>query len=325
MVITPCSQRCVSRRAFTLIELLVVIAIIAVLIALLLPAVQQAREAARRSQCQNNLKQLGLAMHNYHDTHGRFPARGYAGGVGLNQDVNGNWGWAAMILPMIEQSAIYNQLQVGNGNRVPQDPANMTATNDYRTAAAGSREALMARTFPVYLCPSANGEPNNKYSNYLGTMMYGLNARIGMVPNNVLPLKGLTIADIKDGTSNTLLIAEKALTDGTFTAIGGHWAAARICNASINIVAAQNRINTPFDGTWNSTNNCYTENNGGALVSRAVVASPHVGGAFFAMCDGSVRFVSENISANPTPKDDTGNYTLQNLFNVADGNTIGEF
>ncbi|MBR9800775.1 DUF1559 domain-containing protein, partial [bacterium] len=102
-----------NRYAFTLIELLVVIAIIAILVALLLPAVQQAREAARRSSCKNNLKQLGLAIHNYHDTHGVFPP-GYIDGDGITNGGTGQSGgndngysWQAMILPMIEQSALY--------------------------------------------------------------------------------------------------------------------------------------------------------------------------------------------------------------------------
>ena len=99
------------KRGFTLIELLVVIAIIAILIALLLPAVQQAREAARRTQCKNNIKQLGLALHNYHDVNLTFPP-GYVlqegGAVGAH-----NWDWSAMILPYIEQSALFNTLDVG--------------------------------------------------------------------------------------------------------------------------------------------------------------------------------------------------------------------
>ena len=108
-----------KRFGFTLIELLVVIAIIAILVALLLPAVQQAREAARRSSCKNNLKQLGLALHNYHDTHGVFPAGYYAGdhpsvadGEGDGRDAR--YGWGSMILPFLEQAPLYDKMQVGD-------------------------------------------------------------------------------------------------------------------------------------------------------------------------------------------------------------------
>lgn len=100
------------RRGFTLIELLVVIAIIAVLVALLLPAVQQAREAARRSSCKNNMKQLGLALHNYHDTHFSFPP-GYLdqdsyGGFGFVDINQGHWAWSASLLPFLDQAPLYN-------------------------------------------------------------------------------------------------------------------------------------------------------------------------------------------------------------------------
>ena len=114
-------------RGFTLIELLVVIAIIAVLIALLLPAVQAAREAARRAQCVNNMKQIVLAMHNYHDTVGKFPSESIAGDDYYSQDMNGNvtwWNWCAFILPRLEQSGIYNSMNFSLQNY---DNANMTA------------------------------------------------------------------------------------------------------------------------------------------------------------------------------------------------------
>src|SRR6187399_2611271 len=99
------------RRGFTLIELLVVIAIIAVLIALLLPAVQQAREAARRTQCKNNLKQIGLALHNFHDTFLHFP-------VGEANDDNNQWGWTAFLLPYFDQANTYMALNDGTVNAI---------------------------------------------------------------------------------------------------------------------------------------------------------------------------------------------------------------
>ena len=103
------------KRAFTLIELLVVIAIIAVLIGLLLPAIQKVREAANRIRCQNNLKQIGLALHNYHDANNRFPP-GYASGVASNgEDTGPGWGWAAQILPHMEQSPLANSIRYSLG------------------------------------------------------------------------------------------------------------------------------------------------------------------------------------------------------------------
>ena len=101
-----------TQRGFTLIELLVVIAIIAILIAILLPAVQQAREAARRMSCQNNMKQLGLAMHNFHDTYGNFP-------VGVTDDDMNNWGWGVYLLPYIEQNNIYDNMTTRAGSSIP--------------------------------------------------------------------------------------------------------------------------------------------------------------------------------------------------------------
>src|SRR5476651_1965349 len=116
------------RRAFTLIELLVVIAIIAVLVALLLPAVQQAREAARRSQCKNNLKQIGLAFHNYHDQFGQWPCFEtvqYAGTPAAPVQLQNGNGWALGMLPALEQTAVFNAY---NKNGLPWDPSNIGST-----------------------------------------------------------------------------------------------------------------------------------------------------------------------------------------------------
>lgn len=309
------------KRGFTLIELLVVIAIIAILVALLLPAVQQAREAARRTQCKNNLKQIGLAMHNYHDAFQEFPLVGTVGGVGSNQDRDWSWPWSMRILPYLDASPLYSQLQVGEELTVPHDSANLGNPNDFTTATAGTPEALLTTKIPVYLCPSSPGSQVNRYQKNMGTLMYGMNNQIGPVPN---PVTSVKIADILDGTSNTLLVAEKSLMESPFVSIGATWATLRpACGFRLAIVSAHVEMNTPFDGSFNATTNCYAETPGS--VTRAVVTSAHTGGAHFLMCDGAVRFVSENIESNPAVNGTGGNFLYQNLFNTADENPIGEF
>ncbi len=317
------------RLAFTLIELLVVIAIIAILIALLLPAVQQAREAARRTQCKNNMKQLGLAFHNYHDVHSRFPPYCVAGGVGVAQDVNRNWGYQAMLFPYIDQAPLYNRLGVGQSNLVP-NAAN-TTSYDYTTAAAGSIESLLTTRIPGFMCPSANGAEVNEYQNKLGTMMYAMNNQMAPQPVTSGQTRGamaMSVSDVTDGTSNTMLMAEKALMTAPFLSIGSQWIMGRVCGSRISIVAAYSPMNTPFLGSLNAGALCYSETSQGSTqASRAIVASPHTGGAHFLMCDGAVRFVSENIQASPVWSS-TGagqNYLYQNLFNIDDRNVIGEF
>ncbi|HUQ71374.1 MAG TPA: DUF1559 domain-containing protein, partial [Planctomycetaceae bacterium] len=132
------------RRGFTLIELLVVIAIIAILIALLLPAVQQAREAARRTQCRNNLKQLGLALHNYHDNFNIFPM-GFSDVVAGNAERNGSgWAWSAMVLPYLDQAPLYNQF---NFNVTPYNCVNCAAP-------ITGNQALVGTQLAAFSCPS---------------------------------------------------------------------------------------------------------------------------------------------------------------------------
>ena len=134
-----------SHRAFTLIELLVVIAIIAVLIALLLPAVQQAREAARRTQCKNNLKQFGLALHNYHDTHLLFPSAVFwtdANRDGQADTDVGHWAWGTMVLPFLEQGNLFTRLRAGA----------LTPLQSH-TASPG----ILKTSLPVFLCPTDDG------------------------------------------------------------------------------------------------------------------------------------------------------------------------
>ncbi|MCA8987405.1 MAG: DUF1559 domain-containing protein [Planctomycetaceae bacterium] len=144
------------RKAFTLIELLVVIAIIAILVALLLPAVQQAREAARRSACKNNLKQIGLALHNYHDTHGTFPLNNVADRTGSMASLT-SVSWYTMSLPFLEQAALYDTL----------DFTTIGTLNALDNAAA---QAARAQIIPTLMCPS-NPQPKV----FRGAMLYDRN------------------------------------------------------------------------------------------------------------------------------------------------------
>src|SRR5690606_10304365 len=142
---------------FTLIELLVVIAIIAILIALLLPAVQQAREAARRTQCKNNLKQLALAMHNYESTYGIFPVgcprqydAGPLGPVFGTEGRNGMWSWGPMVMPFVEQATLPEQIQY-------------SGLHTFQAASDPAILSLMQQPLQVFRCPSDIGPPLNVY------------------------------------------------------------------------------------------------------------------------------------------------------------------
>jgi prepilin-type N-terminal cleavage/methylation domain-containing protein/prepilin-type processing-associated H-X9-DG protein len=246
-----------SRCGFTLIELLVVIAIIAILIGLLLPAVQKVRDAANRMKCQNNLKQLCLGLHMYHDSYSKFP-------VGEFNDDNANWGWGSTILPYIEQSAAYNLLVAdmwinyaafipghGPNNGAPGQGAGFNVDNINGTGGtpnasppvskggtvnglAGGGVAKMV--IPLFMCPSdswPSATANNFYgkSNYLGNMgsdtsggTWDWNHPTGGTANGVLLQANnnnntwaVTLQDIIDGTSNTVAIGE--VTNGCATAI----------------------------------------------------------------------------------------------------------
>ena len=300
------------RRGFTLIELLVVIAIIAVLIALLLPAVQQAREAARRSQCKNNLKQVGLALHNYHDTMQTFPP-GMINSPAAAGTTGTGWAWSAFILPGMDQAPLYNNLQP-NG---PMDVTNATQLAYLRTI------------LPVYLCPSnpsatpaqnpytpivTNGSTATAIgmSNYVAVagqldMDSGYGAKDGTFFNN----SKIGIRDITDGTSNTAIVMERDTLKsktGDGNHLGGNWAgvSAPICtNCNYDFYA----VMVSARGTYGSLNGTGTRDD------RRAPASAHVGGVHMLLGDGSIRFVSENVDAT----------TYYRLASRADGFVLGEF
>jgi len=191
-----------SLRAFTLIELLVVIAIIAVLIALLLPAVQAAREAARRAQCVNNLKQVGLALHNYHDVHQTFPSGGW-----LTPTMN--TGWSAAVLPSLEQHAVYDALNVSFSYNASVNSTTVHTVLNVYLCPSEPRKTLWNRNdYSGDLFLSADADYGGMYgprgfAGYLNPVIQNEPPRGAMVYNMCLGFK-----DITDGTSQTILIGE---------------------------------------------------------------------------------------------------------------------
>ncbi|ODA34663.1 DUF1559 domain-containing protein [Planctopirus hydrillae] len=302
-----------KRRGFTLIELLVVIAIIAVLIALLLPAVQQARESARRTQCRNNLKQMGLALHNYHDQYQCFPASFYRGWPFVNTTTTPTsgtpgWGWQTMILPQIDQAPLYNLLNVGT-NRL-----NGTATVTFQGVAGTPIKVLGQQPIAAYRCPSDVGarlNPNRgdyATSNYLGVFgpafdntVEGSDALVrgSWIGRNrgIFGANSSTqFKNITDGTTNTVMIGEIAL--GSFRVDsaglpvnfnGGTWMGLSSDNTS-NVNTALSLCGYCIPANTGAVNRRINSPNGGNAFS-----SFHTGGAHFAMADGSVRFLSENL------------------------------
>ena len=305
------------RSGFTLIELLVVIAIIAVLIALLLPAVQQAREAARRTQCKNNLKQMGLALHNYHDTFLCFPP-GYVGAPGDNDCASihpaaPGWGWTVAILPYIDQTPLYNQLGASSIKQ-----AVCSTPSGAQSAPAVGNAALQDTLITAYQCPSAT-DPNlnparvagadhakSNYAGVAGLDWTGIDPVTGFRAVFVDGTKGVVrIRDCTDGTSNTVAVGEKFRRDldGNLTVqtageyYGAMWAGTP---PDTQISSAVGRLGL--------TGSSFAVNGG----SVNAFASRHVGGAQFALTDGSVRFVSENADQN----------TLSRLGTMNDGQVI---
>jgi prepilin-type N-terminal cleavage/methylation domain-containing protein len=294
------------RRGFTLIELLVVIAIIAILVALLLPAVQQAREAARRTQCRDHLKQLGLALHNYHDSHRVLPP-GYLYRPDQTSSPVSNgagFSWAAMILPYIEQTALYQQLDFN----VPiYDTKNITP-----------REKIVI----LYLCPTDGvsfdnfvemGPTPERYAmaSYVGNfgppdLDANQEQRSGVFSRN----SRTRMRDISDGTSQTLMVGERE--NGPFRRAGVHgphfsyettwtgsvrdWDERDDDHGHMSIFQSGHVPNSPYSDDRD-------------------VSAPHIGYANFLLCDGACRGISESID-----------FQLYQSLSTRNGNeVVGEF
>jgi len=324
-----------SRRGFTLIELLVVIAIIAVLIALLLPAVQSAREAARRAQCVNNLKQLGLAVHNYSDAMGSFPANLYLHPNYARADYNwNNASWLVMMLPQMEQQSLYNAVNFA----IMWGPNPLGSWN---AAYLGQQNSTVRETIVnTLVCPSDSSPPidnfnadeigtNNRAAgtSYVGnvgdnclacntpnsapTVMFcpeqGYNCRgaqLGDPSTLTFPASpgtgsgifwrqcdGVRLSQITDGTSNTFLAGEQLMRVTLWNA----WVHA---NQSVGSTAIPLNYLAPGlaisgSGSVNVSDGSSAQSNWPAWYS---FRSQHPGGANFAMCDGSVKFIKNSIS-----------------------------
>jgi prepilin-type N-terminal cleavage/methylation domain-containing protein/prepilin-type processing-associated H-X9-DG protein len=279
------------RRGFTLIELLVVIAIIAILIGLLLPAVQKIREAAARLQCQNNLKQMGLAFHNYHDSNGRFPPEGGANNTGA-------WGWPVALLPYIEQDNLYRAIGAPDITAV----ANLMPGRLLPSTPTGALGALLQTRIPTFLCPSdpVSSPTNDNFGNY-GASNYVISEGVlswawaGSGTSWAVNQGPVTITNIPDGTSNTILVGERDRKLG----IGAIWAIRRSTGGSLGGTARE-RPNLPYLG-GRGASCCGNDKNEAGLdvCRRGEFSSTHPGGLNMVWCDGSVRFISETIESDP--------------------------
>jgi prepilin-type N-terminal cleavage/methylation domain-containing protein len=337
------------RQAFTLIELLVVIAIIAILIALLLPAVQQAREAARRTTCKNHLKQLALALHNYESTYLCLPP-GYViqPPPGTSTVTTGHWQWSALVLPFVEQATSSQALSVGS---------------QLFGVSALAQPQIIQTPLQVFRCPSDAGPRLNDVRPIsdatprviqLPTSNYGTNARNGYAGFNDVDQAGLfsrnsciRFRDVSDGLSNTLLLGEKVYETGhlmTLPAAGCYGRSgvslvrtgAGVVYGTINGNDSRDLIQPKYstaywgvvlEGGINLTQWLVTTPACHQL-SRGSLSSLHSGTVQVALADGSVRALSENIQYVPENGVSTppiGDGVLNRLFVRNDGLPLGEF
>jgi prepilin-type N-terminal cleavage/methylation domain-containing protein/prepilin-type processing-associated H-X9-DG protein len=320
-------------RAFTLVELLVVIAIIGILVALLLPAVQAAREAARRMQCSNNLKQMGLGMHNYADSYKSFPIGLLGNGPGQpGGSSDDGFGWACAILPFVEQQPLYDRIKP-NGlpsvfvsfhtgapftipnppgpNTVPWPGAEVSLTV-YKCPSSILPKTIPQNwqfpgrgTLPVHPSrPWWQGYATNDYKGAGGSCYSDSD---GVIAKHAEMPGGRKLAEVTDGLSNMILVGESSMVNADTT---------RITDWPVWIGGLGEDEQIRINGRSGAPINCGCKrSNWTTWISDDCAFSMHPGGAQFAFCDGSVQFLSENISMA----------TYCNLHSSRDGNPLGEW
>lgn len=328
------------RNGFTLVELLVVIAIIGILVALLLPAVQASREAARRTQCKTSLKNLSLALLNYHQTFKSFPPgvmQVHPMPPSVVNSYLGNWSWGAMLLPFVEETALYNQLQVRN-----LDLASSLDIPDHVSA--------MQAGVPVFRCPTETGPTTNEerliqsvngleldlaISSYVGVNSSGELRRGRGEPDKdangiFINSKGTRLREITDGTSKTAILGERswetdlARNDGLVLGRAGVVFGIRGVrdNSEVGFADAMGCGKYVINYSSNSDTKS-------ASFARRGFSSQHPGGAHFALADGSVRFIPDTINGGFGPDQIAATVEVDSpweaLLCIDDGVATGEF
>jgi prepilin-type N-terminal cleavage/methylation domain-containing protein/prepilin-type processing-associated H-X9-DG protein len=277
------------RAGFTLVELLVVIAIIGVLVALLLPAVQAAREAARRSSCSNNLKQHGIALHNYHDTHLTFPF-GWS---------NRGQGWSALILPQIEQGPLYDTLQWAESNNwdtdnTPNERACGTFINVYRCPSAAIPKNVNNQGIPLRVPATYRGVASSTAdSDDPSTSAVGRHLELRDLEGIFFGDSRINMAHITDGTSNTFMVGECYW--DTFSQDGNQMDFWYIGSPQVDPWPNATEF-SEFVGSTGVPYNARLIPSTSGYVKELSFASFHPGGAMFCFGDGSVKFVSYTIN-----------------------------
>lgn len=299
-----------TRKGFTLVELLVVIAIIGILVALLLPAVQAAREAGRRSSCSNNFKQIGLALHNYHDTHRRFPM-----GFSEAMSVHIRECWMQLLLPFMEQAPMFNKYMADGNTYIMDVPA-----------------SIKDNAIPVLLCPSDGANPAMGANGGYRPDGYGAAGNyVGCAGDNIMwasqDTRGLfgnaskrNFASVTDGTSNTLAFSEVIIRgpvgqgwgDG-----GSYWGGARWGGYGFTTLQAPNT--TIADQVYECKSTTFPKAPCTSIADsdadQNFARSYHPGGVQVGLVDGSVRFLSQTISLP----------TYQALSTINVGEVVGEY